>query len=74
MLEFFGFLTKLLRLLLKVNKITAGNQNQKLKTNNGPKQHNNFFFFAQRAKKKPWSKPSQEQEVGPRSRTYLTTE
>ena len=66
---FLGFLSKFLRLLLKVTKVTTGHQ--KL-----PKMGRNSIissFFAQRAKRasaEGWS-PPQELEVGPRSGPYL---
>ena len=66
---FYGFLAKLLRLLLKVNKVTTGNQKW-------PKMGQNSIirsFFAQRAKKAlaKGQSPPQELEVGPRSGSYL---
>ena len=67
--RFFGFLSKFLRLLLKVTKVTTGQQ--KL-----PRMGQNSiisFLFAWRANKasaEGWS-PAQELEVGPRSGPYL---
>ena len=66
---FFWFLSKLLRLLLNVTKVTT--EHQKL-----PKLGQNSMkssFFARRAKKASAEGPSppQELEVGPRSGPYL---
>ena len=47
---FWGFLSKLLRLLLKVTKVTTGHQKLE-EEKKGPKQHNKLSFFARRAKK-----------------------
>ena len=67
---FFGFFSKLLRLLLKVTKVTIGHQTW-------PKMDQSSitsYFIAQRANKKAsakgWS-PPQELKVSPRSRMYL---
>ena len=60
---FLGFLSKLLRLLLKVTKVNTGHQ--KL-----PKQHKKPFFCP-KGKKSLGRSPPQELEVGPRSGPYL---
>ena len=64
-----GFLSKLLRLLLKVTKVTTGNQKM-------PKMGQNSIispFFARRAKNAlaEGRSPPQELEVSPRSGLYL---
>ena len=68
-LGFLRFLSKLLRLLLKVTKVTTGHQKM-------PKIGQNSIissFFAQRANKASAEgrSPPQEREVGPRSGLYL---
>ena len=63
----FGFFLKLLRLLLKVTKVTTGHQKW-------PKIGQNStitFYFARRAKIALGRSPPQELEVGPRSEPYL---
>ena len=66
---FLGFLSKLLRLLLNVTKVTTGHQKS-------PKMGQNSIissFFARRAKKASAKgrSPPQELEVGPRSGPYF---
>ena len=65
--DFFVFFSKLLKLLLKVTKVTT--EHHKL-----PKMGQNSiisYFFAQRATKSLGRSPAQELEVGPRSGPYL---
>ena len=46
---FVLFFSKLLRLFLKVTKVTTGHQEWQQK--NGPKQHNKLSFLARKAQK-----------------------
>ena len=66
---FWGFLSKLIRLLLKVTKVTSGHKNRQ----KWPKQHNKLFFLPEVQKKASaeGQSPPQELEVGPRSGPYL---
>ena len=64
---FLGFLSKFLRLLLKVTKVTTGHQKLPKMGQNSIKSS----FFARRAKKSLGRSPPQELEVGPRSGPYL---
>ena len=57
---FYGFLYKVTKILLKVTKVTTGNQKW-------PKQHNKVFFLPEGLGRSP----PQELEVGPCSGPYL---
>ena len=68
-MDFFGFFSRLLRLLLKVTEVTTEHQNWPKKRENSIKSP----FFARRAKiaSALGQSPSQELEVSPHSGLYL---